>query len=72
MRNKEDIGKTAEVLVEGFSKRSREKLFGRTSQNKVVIFEKAGFHVGDKVMVKIEDASAATLFGKPVYNMPQT
>jgi tRNA-2-methylthio-N6-dimethylallyladenosine synthase len=65
MRNKEDIGKTVEVLVEGFSKRSREKLFGRTSQNKVVIFDKAGFHVGDKVMVKIENVSTATLFGKP-------
>jgi tRNA-2-methylthio-N6-dimethylallyladenosine synthase len=65
MRNKEDIGKTVEVLVEGFSKRSREKLFGRSSQNKVVIFDKAGFRVGDKVMVTIEDASAATLFGKP-------
>jgi tRNA-2-methylthio-N6-dimethylallyladenosine synthase len=68
MRNKEDIGKTVEVLVEGFSKRSREKLFGRTSQNKVVIFDKAGFRVGDKVKVKIENASAATLFGKPEYD----
>jgi tRNA-2-methylthio-N6-dimethylallyladenosine synthase len=65
MRNKEDIGKVQEVLVEGFSKRSREQLFGRTSQNKVVIFDKNTYRVGDKVNVRIEDASAATLFGKP-------
>jgi tRNA-2-methylthio-N6-dimethylallyladenosine synthase len=66
MRNKEDIGKTTEVLVEGFSKRSREQLYGRTSQNKVVIFDKNNHRVGDKVLVKIKDASAATLFGEPV------
>ena len=64
MRNKEDIGKTMEVLIEGFSKRSKEQLFGRTSQNKVVIFDKNACRIGEKVMVKIEDASAATLFGK--------
>ena len=64
MRNKEDIGKTMEVLIEGFSKRSREQLFGRTSQNKVVIFDKNDCRIGEKVTVKIEDASAATLFGK--------
>jgi tRNA-2-methylthio-N6-dimethylallyladenosine synthase len=66
MRNKEDIGKTKEVLVEGFSKRSREQLFGRTSQNKVVIFDKGKYHVGDWVKVIIRDASAATLFGETV------
>jgi tRNA-2-methylthio-N6-dimethylallyladenosine synthase len=65
MRNKEDIGKTAEVLVEGFSKRSREQLYGRTSQNKVVIFDKESYRIGDKVNVRIENATAATLFGKP-------
>jgi len=63
MRNREDIGKIVEVLVEGFSKRSREQLFGRTSQNKVVIFNKEKNRVGDLVKVKITDASAATLFG---------
>jgi tRNA-2-methylthio-N6-dimethylallyladenosine synthase len=63
MRNKEDIGKVVEVLVEGFSKRSREQLFGRTSQNKVVIFNKEKYRVGDLVKVKITEASAATLFG---------
>lgn len=66
MRNKEDIGKTQEVLVEGFSKRSREQLFGRTSQNKVVIFDKQNFRIGDFVKVKITEASAATLFGEVV------
>jgi tRNA-2-methylthio-N6-dimethylallyladenosine synthase len=64
MRNKEDIGKTKEVLTEGFSKRSREQLFGRTSQNKVVIFDKGAYRVGNWVQVKITDASAATLFGE--------
>jgi tRNA-2-methylthio-N6-dimethylallyladenosine synthase len=64
MRNKEDIGKTVEVLVEGFSKRSREQLYGRTSQNKVVIFDKENHRVGDLVRVTIKDASAATLFGE--------
>jgi len=64
MRNQEDIGKIAEVLIEGFSKRSREQLFGRTSQNKVVIFNKEKYRVGDMVKVKITGASAATLFGE--------
>jgi tRNA-2-methylthio-N6-dimethylallyladenosine synthase len=68
IRNKEDIGKTVEVLVEGFSKRSREQLYGRTSQNKVVIFDKNNYRIGNKVTVKIESATAATLFGKPVEN----
>jgi tRNA-2-methylthio-N6-dimethylallyladenosine synthase len=67
LRNKEDIGKTMEVLVEGFSKRSREKLFGRTSQNKVVIFDKNTHRIGDKVKVKIKEATAATLFGDSVF-----
>jgi tRNA-2-methylthio-N6-dimethylallyladenosine synthase len=66
MRNQADVGKTVEALVEGFSKRSREQLYGRTSQNKVVIFDKGNHRVGDLVKVKIKDASAATLFGEPV------
>ena len=64
--NLRDIGKTFEVLVEGFSKRSREQLFGRTSQNKVVIFDKKNFHVGQFIQVKITGASSATLFGEPI------
>ena len=64
--NLRDIGKVFEVLIEGYSKRSREQLFGRTSQNKVVIFDKKNFHVGQFFRVKIQRASSATLFGEPV------
>jgi tRNA-2-methylthio-N6-dimethylallyladenosine synthase len=64
--NRRDIGKTFEVLIEGFSKRSREQLFGRTGQNKVVIFDKQNYRVGQYVHVKIERATSATLFGTPV------
>ena len=64
--NMRDIGKVFEVLVEGFSKRSKMQLFGRTSQNKVVIFDKQNYHVGDRVMIKITEASSATLHGVPV------
>lgn len=64
--NLRDIGKVFEVLIEGYSKRSREQLFGRTSQNKVVIFDKMNFHVGQFIRVKIQRASSATLFGEPV------
>ncbi len=64
--NRRDIGKVFEVLVEGFSKRSREQLFGRTSQNKVVIFDKQQYHVGQFVQVRITRASSATLFGETV------
>jgi tRNA-2-methylthio-N6-dimethylallyladenosine synthase len=61
--NIRDIGKTFEVLVEGFSKRSREQLFGRTSQNKVVIFDRKDHKVGQLVQVVITHVSSATLFG---------
>lgn len=64
--NRRDVGKTFEVLVEGFSKRSREQLFGRTQQNKVVIFDKKGYRVGQYVQVQIDSASSATLLGHPV------
>lgn len=60
---KKDIGKTFEVLVEGFSKRSREQLFGRTPQNKVVVFDKGQHHIGDFVNVRITESSSATLKG---------
>ncbi|MDR2139196.1 MAG: tRNA (N6-isopentenyl adenosine(37)-C2)-methylthiotransferase MiaB [Tannerella sp.] len=63
--NRRDTGKVFEVLVEGFSKRSREQLFGRTEQNKVVIFDKRNFKIGQYVRVKIESATSATLFGTP-------
>lgn len=61
--NLRDVGKEFEVLVEGFSKRSREQLFGRTGQNKVVIFDKKDHRVGQYVTVRITSASSATLFG---------
>ena len=64
--NRRDIGKTFEVLVEGFSKRSREQLFGRTQQNKVVVFPKGNHRVGDFVKVKVYEASSATLLGEEV------
>jgi tRNA-2-methylthio-N6-dimethylallyladenosine synthase len=62
--NKRDIGKEFEILVEGVSKRSKEKLFGRTSQNKVVIFDNKGVSIGNYVNVKIEDCTSATLIGQ--------
>ncbi|MCL1867453.1 MAG: tRNA (N6-isopentenyl adenosine(37)-C2)-methylthiotransferase MiaB [Paludibacter sp.] len=62
--NLRDIGKTFEVLVEGFSKRSKEQFFGRTSQNKVVIFPRAGRQIGETINVKITNASSATLIGQ--------
>lgn len=61
--NKQDIGKEFDVLVEGFSKRSNEQLFGRTSQNKVVIFPRENRRIGEFIRVKITSASSATLFG---------
>lgn len=64
--NKRDIGKTFEVLVEGVSKRSKEQLFGRTQQNKVVVFDRGGHRIGEFVNVKITEASSATLKGELV------
>ncbi|MFV0391333.1 MAG: tRNA (N6-isopentenyl adenosine(37)-C2)-methylthiotransferase MiaB [Paludibacteraceae bacterium] len=64
--NRRDIGKTYEVLVEGFSKRSKEQLFGRTSQNKVVIFSREGRRIGETIRVRINRSSSATLFGDVV------
>mgnify|MGYP002514980752 CR=1 FL=1 len=64
--NRRCIGKTYEVLAEGYSKRSREQLCGRTEQNKTVVFDKQHYRIGDFVMVEITDASSATLIGKPV------
>jgi tRNA-2-methylthio-N6-dimethylallyladenosine synthase len=61
---KSDVGKVFEVLIEGFSKRSREYLSGRTSQNKVVVFPSAGLKKGDYVKVLIERSTSATLMGK--------
>jgi tRNA-2-methylthio-N6-dimethylallyladenosine synthase len=62
--NKKDIGKEFEVLVEGVSKKSKEELFGRTSQNKVVVFPKKNCKKGDFVKVKINDTTQTTLIGE--------
>lgn len=65
-RNKLDIGKIQEILIEGTSKRSEEQLKGRNSANKVVIIPNEGYKKGDYVKVRIQDCSAATLFGEVV------
>ncbi|MBO4371141.1 MAG: tRNA (N6-isopentenyl adenosine(37)-C2)-methylthiotransferase MiaB [Paludibacteraceae bacterium] len=64
--NLRDVGKVFEVLVEGRSKRSSEQLFGRSSQNKVILFDKKSAKVGDLVQVKVLRATAATLIGELV------
>ncbi|MDR1678375.1 MAG: tRNA (N6-isopentenyl adenosine(37)-C2)-methylthiotransferase MiaB [Prevotellaceae bacterium] len=64
--NRCDVGKVMEVLVEGYSKRSKEDFFGRSSQNKVVVFPKGNSKIGQLVQVKITEASSATLKGELV------
>ncbi len=64
--NRREIGKTVEVLVEGFSKRSREDMYGRTEQYKTVVFPRTDQKIGDMVQVQVIEASAATLRGKIV------
>ncbi|MCR5198883.1 MAG: tRNA (N6-isopentenyl adenosine(37)-C2)-methylthiotransferase MiaB [Prevotella sp.] len=65
LQNKKDEGRSFDVLVEGFSKRSREQLCGRTEQNKMVVFPKAGHHIGETVRVSITSSTSATLLGEP-------
>ena len=65
-QNAKDKGKTFEILVEGRSKRSADQLFGRTGQNKVVIFDRADHHVGQKLKARITGSSSATLMGEIV------
>jgi len=62
--NKRDEGRTFDVLIEGYSKRSREQMCGRTEQNKLVVFDKQGCHIGDTVRVKITSSTSATLLGE--------
>ena len=61
--NRKCIGKTYEVLVEGVSKRSKDQLFGRTEQNKVVVFDRGNHRIGDFIQVQITESSSATLKG---------
>ena len=65
-QNKKDEGREFDVLVEGFSKRSRQQLCGRTEQNKMVVFDKGSHHIGETVRVKIINSTSATLFGEEV------
>ncbi|MFZ4740229.1 MAG: tRNA (N6-isopentenyl adenosine(37)-C2)-methylthiotransferase MiaB [Bacteroidales bacterium] len=62
--NKKDIGKTSKVLIDSVSKRSKLKLSGRNSQNKVVVFPKENFEIGDYVEIIITDCTSATLIGE--------
>lgn len=64
--NRNDVGKTFEVLIEGLSKKSKEMVFGRSSQNKVVVFPDKGFLKGDYAQVKIKDCTQTTLIGEVV------
>ena len=65
-QNRKDEGREFNVLVEGFSKRSREQLCGRTEQNKMVVFDKGGHHIGETVRVRIISSTSATLLGEIV------
>ena len=65
--NKRDEGKEFDVLVEGFSKRSRSQLCGRTEQNKMVVFDKGNHHIGETVRIKITGSTSATLFGEETF-----
>ena len=65
--NEAEIGKVRQVLVEGSSKRSDEQMCGRTSQNKMVIFDRGDHKAGDYITVKITSCSSATLFGEEIF-----
>ena len=62
-QNRKDEGKVFDVLVEGFSKRSRQQLCGRTEQNKMVVFDRGDHHIGETVRVRITGSTSATLMG---------
>ena len=66
IQNKKDEGKEFDVLIERFSKRSREQLMGRTEQNKAVIIPRGNHHIGGTVRVRITGSSSATLIGEVV------
>ena len=64
--NRRDEGKTFDVLVEGYSKRSRQQLMGRNEQNKAVVFDRGNHHIGETVPVRITSSTSATLLGESV------
>ena len=65
-KNKETVGKVFEVIIEGISKKSDKMLFGRTDGNKTVIIPLNDAKPGDKIMVRVNKANSATLFGEAV------
>ncbi|GET33119.1 tRNA-2-methylthio-N(6)-dimethylallyladenosine synthase [Prolixibacter bellariivorans] len=69
--NRQDIGKTVEVLIEGVSKKSDEQYFGRSSQNKMVVFPKGDLEFGDYVRVKVNSSTQTTLIGEVVEKVEQ-
>jgi len=64
LRNNGHLGKTHKVLVEGVSKKSKEELYGRNSQNTVIVFPKENYKTGDYVLVEVDSCTSATLKGK--------
>ena len=66
IRNKEQVGKTHKVLIEGVSKKSKKELYGRNSQNTVIVFPREDYKAGDYVLVNVEDCTSATLKGKAI------
>ena len=66
--NQRCIGRVYEVLVEGVSKRSHDQLYGRTEQNKVVVFDRGAHRIGEFVNVRITESSSATLKGEAMEN----
>lgn len=65
-QNKKDEGKEFDILLEGFSKRSRQQLMGRTPQNKAVVVDRGNHHIGETIHVRITGSTSATLFGEEV------
>ena len=65
--NQRCIGQEYEILVEGVSKRSKDQLFGRTEQNKVVVFDRGTHRPGEYVRVRITESSSATLKGEEIF-----
>jgi len=64
--NRRDEGRQFDILLEGYSRRSRQQMCGRTEQNKMVIVDKGNHHIGDTVRVKITGSTSATLFGEEI------
>ena len=66
LSNQRDVGKEFEVLIEGYSKRSRDQFFGRTDESKVVVFDKKSHKMGQTIRVKINGYTSATLLGESI------